>query len=142
MAATRVQFDATYTSGSGTNLYRFTICVNVAGVVGVRDIRTPYGLLIDSMTSVPQSVVTDINAAIAQVETIISMTSAVNGTLTFVAEGSKDVVFATAMSNTNYRVQLSASDFVPVRVTNKMTTGFTIQVGVTFTGTVGYDVFV
>jgi hypothetical protein len=94
------------------------------------------------MTSVPQSVVTDINAAIAQVETIISMTSAVNGTLTFVAEGSKDVVFATAMSNTNYRVQLSASDFVPVRVTNKMTTGFTIQVGVTFTGTVGYDVFV
>ena len=35
MAATRVQFDATYTSGSGTNLYRFTITVNVAGVVGV-----------------------------------------------------------------------------------------------------------
>jgi hypothetical protein len=142
MAATRVQFDATYTSGSGTNLYRFTITVNVAGVVGVRDIRTPFGLLIDSMTSVPQSVVNDINAAIAQVETILAMTSAVNGTLTFVAEGSKEVTFATPMSGTGYRVQLSPSDFVPVRVTNKTTAGFTVQVGVTFTGTVGYDVFV
>lgn len=142
MSATRVQFDATYTSGSGTNLYRFTITVNVAGVVGVRDIRTPFGLLIDSMTSVPQSVVNDINAAIAQVETILTMTSAVNGTLTFVSEGSKDVIFATPMSNTNYRVHMSPSDFVVARVTAKSTVGFTVQLNVTFTGTVGYDVFV
>ena len=142
MAATRVQFDATYTSGSGTNLYRFTICVNTAGVVGVRDIRTPYGLLIDSMTSVPQSVVNDINTAIAQVETILTMTSAVNGTLTFVAEGSKDVVFSTPMTDTSYRVQLSPSDFISARISAKSTVGFTVQLNVTFTGTVGYDVFV
>ena len=142
MAATRVQFDATYTSGSGTNLYRFTICVNTAGVVGVRDIRTPYGLLIDSMTSVPQSVVNDINTAIAQVETILTMTSAVNGTLTFVAEGSKDVVFSTPMTDTSYRVQLSPSDFIAARISAKSTVGFTVQLNVTFTGTVGYDVFV
>ena len=142
MAATRVQFDATYTSGSGTNLYRFTITVNVAGVVGVRDIRTPFGLLLDSMTSVPQSVVSDINAAIAQVGTLLAMTSAVNGTLTFVAQGTRDVTFATPMADTNYRVHLTPSDFVPVRVSSKSTVGFTVQVGVTFTGTVGYDVFV
>lgn len=142
MAATRVQFDATYTSGTGTNLYRFTICVNVAGVVGVRDIRTPYGLLIDSMTSVPQPVVNDINTAIAQMEALITMTSAINGTLVFVTEGSRDVVFATPMADTNYRVYLSPSDFIPVRVTNRTTVGFTVQVGTTFTGTVGYDVFV
>ena len=114
MAFTRVSFDATYTSGTGTNLYRFTITVNVAGVIAVRDIRTPYGLLIDSMTSVPEPVVDDINAAIAQVRSLIDMTSAINGTLTF----------------------------IPVRVINKTITGFTIQVGITFTGTVGYDVFV
>lgn len=142
MAATRVQFDATYTSGSGTNLYRFTICVNVAGVVGVRDIRTPYGLLIDSLTSVPQPVINDINTAIAQVETLLAMTSAINGTLTFNSEGSKDVTFATPMTDTNYRVHLIPSDFIPVRVTNKTSVGFTVQVGITFTGTVGYDVFV
>ena len=142
MAATRVQFDATYTSGSGTNLYRFTICVNTAGVVGVRDIRTPYGLLIDSMTSVPQPVINDINTAIAQVETILTMTSAVNGTLTFVAEGSKDVVFSTPMTDTSYLVQLSPSDFISARISAKSTVGFTVQLNVTFTGTVGYDVFV
>ena len=142
MAFTRVSFDATYTSGSGTNLYRFTITVNVAGVIAVRDIRTPYGLLIDSMTSVPEPVVDDINAAIAQVRSLIDMTSAINGTLTFIAEGSKDDSFATPMANTNYRVQLSPSDFIPVRAINKTITGFTIQIGITFTGPVGYDVFV
>jgi len=142
MAGTRVAFEATYTSGTGTNLYRFTIYVNVADVLSVRDIRTPYGLLIDSMTLLPQSVVNDIQTAMGQVESLLSLTSAVNGNLTFVSEGSKDVTFSSPMANTNYRVHLSPSDFVPVRVTNKMLTGFTIQVGTTFTGTIGYDVFV
>jgi hypothetical protein len=142
MAGTRVAFEATYTSGSGTNLYRFTIYVNVADVVSVRDIRTPYGLLIDSMTTLPQSVVTDIQTAMGQVETLLSLTSAVNGILSFSSETEKEVTFTTPMSNTNYRVHLSPSDFIPVRVTNKSTTGFTVQVGITFTGTVGYDVFV
>jgi hypothetical protein len=94
------------------------------------------------MTSVPQPVITDINTAIAQVETILTMTSAVNGTLTFVAEGSKDVVFSTPMTDTSYRVQLSPSDFIAARISAKSTVGFTVQLNVTFTGTVGYDVFV
>ena len=142
MAGTLAAFEATYNSGSGTNLYRYTITVNAAGRVSVRDIRTPFGLLIDSMTSVPQSVVNDIQASIGQVGSLVAMTSAINGTLTFVASTSQDVVFATPLSNTNYRVYLSPSDFIPARITNKLTTGFTVQLGVTFTGTVGYDLFV
>lgn len=142
MAGTLAAFEATYNSGSGTNLYRYTITVNAAGRVSVRDIRTPFGLLIDSMTSVPQSVVNDIQASIGQVGSLVAMTSAINGTLTFVASTSQNVVFATPLSNTNYRVYLSPSDFIPARITNKLTTGFTVQLGVTFTGTVGYDLFV
>jgi hypothetical protein len=142
MAGTLAAFEATYNSGSGTNLYRYTVTVNAAGKVSVRDIRTPFGLLIDSMTSVPQSVVNDIQASIGQVESLLVMTSAINGNLTFVAATSQDVVFATPLSNTNYRVHLSPSDFIPARITNKLTTGFTVQLGVTFTGTVGYDLFV
>jgi hypothetical protein len=43
---------------------------------------------------------------------------------------------------TGYRVVFSTQDFIPVRVTSKLTTGFTVSVGVLYTGVVGYDVFV
>ncbi len=142
MSGTRIGFEGTYTSGTGTSQYRFTVVVDLGGNVSVRDIRSPYGLIMDTMTRLPQSVVDDINAAMAQVEDLLSLTSSVNGTLTFVAETEKSVTFSTPMSSTNYRVYTSPSDFIPVRVTSKLTTGFTIQLGVTFTGTVGYDVFV
>lgn len=142
MAGTRIAFEGTYTSGTGTSQYRFTVVVDQNGVVSVRDIRTPFGLIMDSMSRLPQSVVDDITAAMAQVEDLLALTSAVNGTLTFTAETEKSVTFSTPMSGTTYRVLLSPSDFIPARVTSKLTTGFTVQLGVTFTGTVGYDVFV
>lgn len=142
MAGTRIAFEGTYTSGTGTSQYRFTVVVDLNGIVSVRDIRTPFGLIMDSMSRLPQSVVDDITAAMGQVEDLLALTSAVNGTLTFVAEAEKSVTFSTAMSNTNYRVYLAPSDFITARVTSKLTTGFTVQLGITFTGTVGYDVFV
>jgi hypothetical protein len=142
MAGTRIAFEGTYTSGTGTSQYRFTVVVDVNGVVSVRDIRTPYGLVMDSMTRLPQSVTDDIVAAMGQVEDLLSLTSSVNGTLTFSGEAEKSVTFSTPMSSTNYRVYLAPSDFVPARISTKLTTGFTVQLGVTFTGTVGYDVFV
>jgi hypothetical protein len=140
--ATRIAFEATYTSGTGTSQYRYTVVADLSGVISVRDIMSPFGLIMDSMTRLPQSVIDDINTSITQVENLLNMTSAVNGTETFVAETEKNVPFPTAMANTNYRVYFAPSGFVPVRVTNKTQTGFTIQVGVTFTGTVGYDVFI
>lgn len=142
MAGTRIAFEGTYTSGTGTSQYRFTVVVDLNGVVSVRDIVTPYGLVMDSMVRLPQSVVSDITDAMTQVEDLLSLTSSVNGTLTFTAETEKSVTFSTPMSASTYRVHLSPSDFIAARITTKTTTGFTVQVNTTFTGTVGYDVFV
>ena len=142
MALTREVSDFTYRSGeSSTGYYYFTISVNSTGV-NVRNIQTPTGSISDSVTGLPQSVLDDIQTAIAQVEDIVALTSSINGSLTFTAETSQTFVFTTALSDTSYRVVLSVGDFVPVRVTNKLTTGFTVEVGVTYTGTIGFDVFI
>lgn len=142
MSGTRIAFEGTYTSGTVPTQYRYTIVSDLSGVLSVRDIMSPYGLIIDSMTRLPQTVVADITTSLAQMETLLAMTTAVNGTLTFVAEAEKSVTFSTAMADTNYRVYFAPSDFIEVRVSAKSTTGFTAQLNVTFTGTVGYDVIV
>lgn len=142
MALDRAVFDFTYRSGSAGVYYYFTISQDQAGRISLKNIQTPTGRIIDSQTGVPQSVVDDIETAIQQVENFVAQTSAVNGNLAFVAQTSQSVAFATPMAGTGYRVQLALADFIPARVTGKTTTGFTVEVGVTYTGTVGYDVFV
>lgn len=142
MALTRVQSEYTYRSGASGLYYYFIVCIDQTGNVSVRDIQSPQGRVMDSMTNIPQSVTADIQTAIQQVENFVAQTSAVNGQLTFAGETSKTVTFATPFSGTGYRVVFSPTDFIPVRVTSKTTTGFTVTVGVTYTGTVGYDVFV
>lgn len=142
MSGTRIAFEGTYTSGTGQSQYRFTIVVDLNGVVSVRDIVTPFGLVMDSMVRLPQSVVSDITDAMSQVEDLLSLTSSVNGTMTFAGETEKSITFSTPMTSTTYRVHLSPSDFIAARVTTKLTTGFSIQTNITFTGTVGYDVFI
>lgn len=142
MAFQRTNFDFTYRSGVAPNYYYFTICLDQSGLISVKNIESPQGRIVDSQTSIPQSVTDDIQSAIAQVENLVAQTSAVNGQLTFAGETSKTVVLATPMSGTGYRVVFSVQDFIPVRVTSKLTTGFTVSVGVTYTGVVGYDVFV
>jgi hypothetical protein len=84
----------------------------------------------------------DIQTAITQVENFVAQTSAVNGQLTFAGETTKTVTFVTPMAGTTYRVVYSTADFVPVRTTSKTTAGFTVSVGVTYSGIVGYDIFV
>lgn len=122
--------------------YYFTVTLDQAGLISVKDIQSPQGRIVDSQTSLPQSVTSDITSAIQQVENFVAQTSAVNGQLTFTAETTKTVTFVTPMSGTSYRVVFSTTDFIPVRVVSKLTTGFTVSVGVTYSGTIGYDVFV
>jgi hypothetical protein len=124
------------------SIYFFTIGVDQSDRVGVRNIQSPFGLILDSMTSVPQSVITDINSAISQVEGLLAATSAINGSLTFANEPFKTVTFATPLANALYRVQLDNTEFVVLRVTGKSVTGFTVEASAAFTGTVGYDVFI
>jgi len=141
MAASLAQAEFTYRSGTSPDIYVFTIVSDSQGTISVRDIQDPYGFVLSPYTQIPQSVTTDISSAMSTVETILSLTSSVNGSLVFAAETSKSVTFSEAFGDTNYRVQVTGDIFAPFRVTNKTTVGFTIQAGATVTGTVGYDVF-
>lgn len=142
MALTRIQTALTYQSGGGGVLYTFEVVRDQTGNLSVRNIRTPRGLVVDSLTGLPQSVVDDIQTAIGQLGDLVAQTSAVNGILTFAAETTQSVVFTTAFQNTNYRVLVSVEDFIAWRIVNKTTTGFDIELGSTYSGDVGYDVFV
>ena len=122
--------------------WTFTIVVNQDGTYGVRNIKSPNGSICDSMTEVPGEVLDEINAAKADVENILAQSSAVNGTLTFTDQTSQSIVFATPFANTQYRVYVTLPDFIDWRITNKTVTGFDLELNVTYTGTVGYDVFV
>ena len=141
MAASLAQAEFTYRSGTSPDIYVFTIVSDSQGTISVRDIQDPYGFVLSPYTQIPQSVTTDISSAMNTVETILALTSSVNGSLVFAAETSKSVTFSEAFGDTNYRVQVTGDIFAPFRVTNKTTVGFTIQAGATVTGTVGYDVF-
>ncbi|MDB4278175.1 hypothetical protein N9917_01095 [Deltaproteobacteria bacterium] len=140
MAATRIGSEFTYTSGTPPQQYRYTVLADQSGNISVRNVQSPYGLIMDSMTSTPASVQQDICDSIEQVESILASTSPINGTLVFAAVASMPVNFATPLTSTSYRVHLDSSAFVGLRVTSKTLTGFTVEATAAFTGTVGYDV--
>ena len=142
MAGTRILSEFTYLSGVTPDIYYFTVIVDQNDRTSIRNIQSPYGLIIDSMTSVPESVIEDMQAALVQVEGILAATSAVNGTLVYANETSKSVVFATPFTSTTYRVQTTTDAFVALRITSKTVTGFTVEASAAFTGNVGYDVFI
>jgi hypothetical protein len=120
--------------------WQFTIVVNQDGSLGVRNLRSPRGGICDSMTEIPGEVLDAINDAKGQVENILVQTSSVNGTLTFTNQTSQSIVFATPFANDQYRVYVTLDDFIDWRITNQTTTGFDIELNVTYTGEVGYDV--
>ena len=142
MTDSLAQSEFVYRSGTSPNIYTFTITSDSQGNLSVRDIEDPYGFVISPYTQIPQSVSTDISSAMSAVETILALTSAVNGTLVFAAETSKSVTFAEAFADTSYRVQTTSDIFAPFRITNKTVLGFTVQAGATVTANIGYDVFV
>ena len=142
MALMLIESSFTYRSESGGPSYYFTIVQNMNGTLGCRDMLTPFGPIRDSNTQVPQFVLDDKQTAIGQVENILASTSAVNGILTFAAESSQVVTFSSALANTSYRVQIAPEDNVTFWTTLKSTGGFTLNASITFTGLVGFDVFV
>lgn len=142
MSGSLVQAEFTYSSGTTTETYYFTVVYdNTLETTSVRNIQNGYGQITSPWSTVPSSVTDDICTATSSVENLMASTSSVNGTLTFTASNEESVAFTTAMSDTSYRVQLSSDSYVPLRITSKTTAGFTVEAGATFTGTVGYDVF-
>lgn len=142
MSSQRIQSEFVYKSVTSANeTYYFTIRCDTEGNLSVRNIQNPAGLIVDSMSSLPQEVITDISDAMAVVRDLLSINSRVNGTITFTAETSVTVSLPEAMSTAGYAVLLDVSDFVIFRVTSKTTTSFVVQSSTTYTGTILYSVF-
>lgn len=140
MSGTLIQSEFVYRSGVSPQIYQFTIVSDTTGIIKVRDIQDPWGFVISPYSTIPQSVTNDISSAMGQVENLLSLTSTINGTVTFANETSKSVSFVTPLADTSYRVVISAGVFAPFRIVNKTTAGFVLEAGATISGSVGYDV--
>lgn len=133
MALTRTQSVTTYSSSSGSQTYYFDVVVDAQGLVSIRNIRGPRGLIQDSQTGVPQAVLDDMDRArdiVVQTQTETIVTS---GNLTFTGQTFQDVAIAAGiLNNLNYRVAFTTSDGVLVIMENQATTGFRATVGVPY----------
>lgn len=142
MALFKLRTCADYRSDTGSSSYTFTVCIDSNGCVEVTNIVGPFGPIGYNNTSLPESVSDDIQTAIEQLKATSNMSTISNGILSFNGETQKTVTFASPTSNTNYRVVFSKEDFILARVVSKTTTGFTVELNITYTGDVGYDVLV
>lgn len=148
MALTRQQTVMTYASASGSQTYLFDVVVDAQGLISVRNIRSPLGLIIDSLTSIPDSVLADMNDAKGITSVRMSESTADSGTIVFTGESSKAVAIASGvLNNTNYRVAYTTSDGMIIRTTDQTITGFTADVGAAYGSvavpkTVSYTVLV
>lgn len=137
MALSRLQSVFTYQSSAGGQNYIFDIVVDAQSMLAVKNIRTPLGLITDSITQVPASVTQDILDAMGVVELLVAESTAVSGTEIFSGQTTRSIVIAGGtLNNANYRVTLTSPDGTPLRVANKTTTGFDIVASSTY-GTAG-----
>ena len=121
--------------------YYYTVVADTQSNISIRDIIAPNGQLIDSMTELPEGVITDISSSIAVVKDLLSLTTRLTGEAEFAGTTSVDVAFAEAQSSTEYSVLLDPTDFVSFRVTAKTTASFTIEASTTYTGSVRWSLF-
>lgn len=148
MALTRRQSVHTYSSASGGQEYLFDVVVDAQGVTKIRNIRSPYGLIQDAMTSLPQAVVDDMNQSVEIVGLLTQETEIDAGNVVFTGQTSQTVAIpAGVLNNTNYRVVFTTSDGTVLEATAKTTTGFTVTASTTYgtvasPKTVGYSVLV
>lgn len=143
MALTKTLTELTYRSEAGGQIYTFVLSMDQLQNISVREIITPTGGLCSSMALLPESVLRDIETAICQLRGLLRQTSAVSGVVTFSNSDTEVVTFSSPFtSSSSYRVVFSVADFLSVKATDKTTTGFTIEPGITYTGEIGFDVFV
>lgn len=144
MAITRTQTSFYYQSTQGAQVYHFTLLLDQSGNLSVSEIQTPSGLTLceSRLSTVPSEVLEDIQIAIGQVRDLMAQTSAINGQLTFSNQSLQSYTFSSNLNNTNYRVVTSVGDFIQTRITNKTVSGFTVETSTTYTGVIGFDVFV
>lgn len=142
MSLYRQQSNFTYRSVTQAGQsYYFDIIVGINGQVTVDDIIGPFGP-VSGTGGIPLSVNNDIQLAISQAQATVLSTSTFNGQATFVATNSLTINFDTPLATANYRVLLDVPDFIAARVRLKSTTGFVLETSVTYSGVIGFDVFI
>jgi len=138
----RIQFEARYSATtSGGQVWYYTVVSDAQNQIGYRDVTSPQGPVRDGFTVIPQEITEAIQQSILQVRSVLVATSAISGQLSFAGETEKTVNFSPPLADSNYRVHIDAPDFINTRVRFKATTGFVVELGSTYTGTIGYDVF-
>jgi len=118
--------------------YYFSVISDLYGNISVSEVKR--GTSTHNENTYPQAVHTAIQNAISKLENIMSSLSNFNGSVSLTNNNEGSVIFSTPTANTEYRVLFSIDDFIPVRVKNRTTTGFTFELGSNFTGVVRYDV--
>lgn len=148
MPSVRLQTVSTYKTSQGGQDWLYDVVIDTNGLASVRNFRGPNGLIADSMTGVPQTIMLDAQEAILAASLILQEVIADQGTISFAGVATMDVVVANnALNNTNYRVVYTSPDAVIIRTSGKLTTGFTAELGAVY-GTinvpkiVGYVVLV
>lgn len=138
----------TYSSSSGGVEYLFDVIVDGQGLVSVRNVKSPNGLIQDPYTSVPQSVVDDMNDAVGAVKTLASESEVASGQVIFNGVTEVDVVLPVGvLNNASYRVVFTPPDVIRIIATGKTAAGFTAEAAATYgtvavPKTVGYSVLV
>lgn len=133
MALSRRQSVHTYASSSGGLEYLFDVLVDGQGLVSVRNVRSPFGIIADPHTGVPRSVVADMNDAQGVVLLATAESEVDSGQVSFVGGTEMAVALPAGVLNTaNYRVVLTPSDPIRFVAINKTAAGFTIEAPVAY----------
>lgn len=130
MALTRTEAAHTYKVESNGQSYRFTVVLDSQGLVSVRDVQSPLGLIRDSFTPIPEIVSQAIQDAISILRLEIGTTEVDSGTLTFTGQVEAAATIAGGtLNNTAYRVVYTTTDGVEFRTKDGSvtTTGFTAE---------------
>lgn len=125
MTASRVQSVTTYSSSSGGAYYYFDVVVDANGAVSIRNIRSPRGLIQDALTSIPQSVLDDMDTAKNQVVQTQTETSIASGDIVWTGETLHSVSLDDGLvNNTQYRVVFTTDDGTVLYADSLTTDGF------------------
>ena len=127
MALTRILAVHTYTSVLGNQTYTFDVTLDGNGVLGVRNIRSPFGQLLDPNTPVPDSVMTDISNARAITRQQLSQSIVTSGTMSWTGQTSQTVTVSSGLlNNTNYMVAYTTPDGTILTTSALTTTSFLV----------------
>jgi len=147
MTLSRQQAVHTYSSSSGGQSYLFDIVVDAQGLISVKNIRSSTGAL-DCSSSIPSSVLSDIEIAKGIVQQQLGETQVDSGNIVFDGQTEQTVLIAAGvLNNTNYRVVYTTPDGIPLTTESKTTTSFKAVAPCTYgtpadPKTVGYVVLV